>query len=159
MAATLLTQLWSEIKDILEPKPRVVFRIGPIRPLTGPVTPTPQFLLSTPVGAIMANFLLPDDKSCTFSIDPKDAAGNPAVLDSAPVWSTDTPAVLALTPATDGKSCVVKPVGPLTPADGSKPAMLQVNILSEGKSLIGTLAVDVTGGQATTVTIVPGPLV
>lgn len=43
----------------------------------------------------------------------KSKKGNPARIDGVPIWMTDNPAVLALTPSEDGMSCRVDAVGPI----------------------------------------------
>ncbi len=156
-------KLWADFKELLEGKPGYIqFVIGPFKPSTGTVAPTPQFNRSPIHGEVTVSFNLPADKKVTLSIAPKDSKGNPAKIDGVPVWATDTPTVLALTPAADGLSCLVEPVGMLTPGDGSKPAQVQVNVdadLGPGVTeLVGTLAIDVSAGSATVIDITPGPL-
>jgi hypothetical protein len=56
---------------------------------------------------------LHDDKQKVLTIKPKDARGNDAPIDGAPVWSTSNSELVTLTPSADGLSCTVTPVGPL----------------------------------------------
>lgn len=159
----LFKKLWSDFKELVEGRPGwIKFHIGSFQPSIGVVAQTPQFNRSPIHGEVTVSFPLPDDKKVTLVIAPLDGKGNPAKVDGVPVWATDTPTVLALTPSADGLSCLVEPVGVLTPTDGSKPAMVQVNTdadLGPGvTALIGTLAIDVTAGTATIITITPGPL-
>lgn len=88
----------------------------------------------------------------------EDKKGNPAKVDGAPTWSTDNTDVLALEPAADGLSCVVKAVGPLTQPDS--PAMVTMTAdadLGEGfEPVIGTIEFEVGPGKATVVTLEAG---
>jgi hypothetical protein len=83
-----------------------------------------------------------------------DKKGNPAKVDGVPQWLVDNPNVLALTPATDGMSCTVAAVGPLGTATVSlkADADLGIGVID----VVGAFEVEVTGGQATAVTITPG---
>ncbi len=99
-------------------------------------------------------FELTDCQQVTLSVTFLDKKGNPARVDGAPAWLVDNPNVLALTPAADGLSCLVSAVGPL----GSALVTLTADAdLGAGVvSVIGTFAVDVTAGAATTVAITAG---
>jgi hypothetical protein len=60
------------------------------------------------------SMLLPIDKALIgCSIAYTDKAGNAAVVDGAPVWSTDRSDLVTITPSEDGLSCDIVPVGPL----------------------------------------------
>lgn len=77
-----------------------------------------------------------------------DRMGNDAgaSLDAPPLWSTDA-ALLKLDVAPDGLSGTLVPVGPL----GS--ARVQVDGVSGGKPLTGSVIVDLTAGEAVSLTI------
>lgn len=74
------------------------------------------------------------------------ADGGPANVDGAPVWSTSDSAVLGLTPASDGMSCVIE-------AKARGVAELGISAdadLGQGiESLTGSVEVAVLGGKAT----------
>lgn len=88
------------------------------------------------------------------SIKPVDAKGNPATVDGAPQWSVSDPTLATITPAADGLSAVLVPLGPL----GSLAVQVSADgDLGEGvKTIVGTAAVDLIGGDAVSVEIVAG---
>jgi len=89
---------------------------------------------------------LPDDKSVTASLAYVDAKGNPALVEGAPVWTTDRPDIVTVTPAADGMSAVIAPVGPLGSAQISVDADAD---LGAGVTNLTTLGqVDVIAGTA-----------
>ncbi len=139
------------------PKPRkvrIVPRLGVVHEQSGPVLPTPQYKTSRTGGMIMAGFALTDSQQVTLSVTFLDKKNNPAQVDGAPAWLVDNPNVLALTPATDGLSCLISAVGPL----GSALVTLTADVdLGAGvTNVVGTFAVDITAGTATTVAISAG---
>lgn len=81
----------------------------------------------------------------------KDAQGNPALVDGAPVWSVTDQTLGAVIAAADGMSAVFTPAGPL----GS--CAVQVNAdadLGAGvNTLVGELAIDIVAGEASTIAI------
>lgn len=85
-----------------------------------------------------------------------DKKGNPAPVDGTPQWSTDNTDVLKVTAAPDGMSATVAAVG----AIGSASITLSADAdLGAGVvPLVGTLAVNVTAGQAASVVLTPGPV-
>lgn len=93
-------------------------------------------------------------QSLPLSIKPVDAKGNAATVDGAPAWSVSDATLASINPADDGLSAVLVPLGPIgsfsvqVSADGD---------LGEGtKTIVGTLAVDLIGGDAVSVEIVAG---
>lgn len=85
----------------------------------------------------------------------KDRLGNPAPVDEPPTWQTDNPAVLGLTPAPDGMSCLVRATGMVGTAAVQMTADAD---LGDGtKPIIGTFDVTVTAGEAVTVELADGP--
>lgn len=93
-------------------------------------------------------FQMTSNQWTTVTVQPKDAKGNPAVVQS-PEWMTDNTDVLALEPAADGLSVKVTTLGPL----GAALLTFKCDAdLGEGvKPLIGTLAVEIVAGEAVTV--------
>lgn len=94
-------------------------------------------------------------KQRTLSLSIKDAGGNDAqVQEGSIVWSVTDGALAVVTPAADGMSAVVVPVGPL----GS----LQVEVsadadLGEGvKTVSGFIEVDILAGEAVSLNIAAG---
>lgn len=78
-----------------------------------------------------------------------DAEGNPATLDSAPLWSSSDPSIVTVTPSADGMSAVI---GSPSPAPlGS--AVVTVTATVAGGDVSGTLAVDIIGSAATAINI------
>lgn len=135
---------------------RVIFRLGPIvEQPDGPVAKTPQHHgpKAKKRNLIMA-FEMSASQQVEVTLEAKDKKGNPAKVDGIPEWSTDNSDVLALTPAADGKSCVVAAAGPL--GVGSVTLKADADMGAGVVELIGTLEVTITAGQATVVTLTPG---
>jgi len=92
------------------------------------------------------HMFLPDDKSVTATLSYVDAKGNPALVEGAPVWSTDRPDLVTVTAAADGMSAVIAPVGPLGSAQISVDADAD---LGAGVTTLTTLgSVEVIAGTA-----------
>lgn len=100
-------------------------------------------------------FQMTATQQCELTITIVDRKGNPAPVDGPPQWFVDNPAVLSLTPAADGMSCSMAAVGPLGTALVSVRA--DADLGAGVAELIGTLEVEITGGTAAAVAIVPGP--
>ena len=98
-------------------------------------------------------FTMSDSQQTNCSVVFVDKKGNPAPVDGVPQWLVDNPNVLALAPAADGMSCLVSAVGPL--GDATVTVKADADLGSGVTEVIGTLAVTITGGTATTVTITP----
>jgi hypothetical protein len=102
------------------------------------------------------SLLLPIDRVVTLSIQPVDAAGNPAPVDGVPRWASTGPDKLTLTPSDDGLSAVLTPVGPL--------GQVQVSVTADGllgpalHVLTGILDVQIVGGEAVSLGIVASEL-
>jgi hypothetical protein len=117
------------------------------------VLKTPQYQGSVKGEVIMA-FELPATHQVSVSVEFKDRRGNPAPVDEPPTWAVDNSELLTLGVEPDGMSCVVIPVGPLGTANITLTADAD---LGDGSTpIIGTLEVQITGGTATVVTLVPG---
>jgi hypothetical protein len=98
--------------------------------------------------------LLTVTQKASLTLDPRDAKGNPAVLDGVPVWTSSDAAVVEVTPAEDGLSAVVRAVGPVGAA--------QVNVTADARlgeevvNLSGVLDVQVQAGEAVSLGIATG---
>jgi len=99
-------------------------------------------------------FQMTYSQQVTLSVAFTDKKGNPAAVDGVPEWSTDNPTVLALTPAADGLSCLVKAAGPLGTAKVTLKA--DADLGAGVTDIVGTFDVEITAGVATTVTITAG---
>lgn len=136
-------------------KIQVIFVVGPVKELISPVKPTPQYKKWPALfREISMGFRLTDSQRVTLTPRFADKHGHPAEVDGIPEWFTDNSDVVALQPAADGKSCVVSALGAL----GSATITMKADArLGEGVvDLFGTLVIDVTGGEATQVTLEAG---
>lgn len=88
--------------------------------------------------------------SCLF----QDRKGNPAQVQGVPEWLTDNSELLALFPAADGMSCLVRAVGPMGTARITLSA--DADLGTGVRPLIGTLEINITGGSATVVRLEAG---
>lgn len=92
------------------------------------------------------SYTLPVDRKVTAMIQPVDMYGNPALVEGAPVWTVSDPAVLSITPAADGMSCVVEPLGPL--------AVAQLKVEGDAdlgagvKTIVGLADIEAVAGEA-----------
>lgn len=100
------------------------------------------------------SLILTDVQKVELSISPTSAAGNPAPLDGAPVWSSSDESVLVVTASEDGLSAVAVTTGKLGRA--------QVNVsadadLGEGvKTITGVLDVEVRVSEAVSLAVSAG---
>jgi hypothetical protein len=76
------------------------------------------------------------DKGATATLVPKDAQGNPATLNGAPVWSMGTAGVAAITPSADGLSASFVSIAP---------GDTTVNAVCEGDPQAGIDTINATG--------------
>lgn len=123
------------------------------------VFPTPGFIGYPPPKArtIMALAELPVTHQVTLSVAFKDKNGNPATVDNPPAWTTDNTDVLALAPAADGMSVVVKPVGPMSNTPCTITMTADADLGDGTTPLVGTFVIEkVTAGPATVVEITAG---
>ena len=102
----------------------------------------------------MAALVLTDEQKVALVLAPKTAAGNPASLDGAPVWSITDPAVADLVVAADGLSADV-----VAKALGSA----QVSVVGdadldagETREISGVLDIVVVAAEAASLGIVAG---
>jgi hypothetical protein len=101
----------------------------------------------------LMSFVLRIDQRVTVSIQPVDRAGNPAAIDGVPVWAAATGAV-ALTPAEDGLSCVIEPVGQLGTEQVS--VTCDADLGAGVRTIAGVLDIDIVAGEAVGIVINPG---
>lgn len=102
------------------------------------------------------SLILPIDRVVTLSIQPVDAAGNPAPVDGAPVWASSDEALVTVVAAEDGLSAELRPVGALGLAQISVSADALMG--PEIRNLTGLLEVQIVGGEAVALNIVAGEL-
>lgn len=130
--------------------------LGPITEQTGDHV-APAGRASKRTGKVLLMFQMSSSQQVTVSVIFKDKKNNPAQIDGTPEWLTDNPDVLALTPGTDGKSCLVAAVGPL--GTGKVTLTADADLGAGVEQIIGTFDVEVTAGKAKVVTINPGTAV
>jgi hypothetical protein len=102
----------------------------------------------------MANHFLRAGKRVPVSFVVKDKFGNDAAVDGTPAWQSSNPDVLAVEPDADGKSAVVRALGPI----GTAQITVTVDAdLGEGvKTLIGAVALDSISGEANVLALTVG---
>lgn len=84
------------------------------------------------------------DNIITCTVNVKDKGGNPVgALATTPTWTLDNQALATITPAADGLTAVVTPVGPVG----------TVNVTATVGTLTGSLAVALGAGAPATVTV------
>lgn len=91
-------------------------------------------------------YTLPVDRKVAALIQPVDMYGNPAKIDGVPAWTVSDPGVLAITPAADGLSCVVEPVGPLGVAQLKVEA--DADLGAGVKPIMGLADIECVAGEA-----------
>ncbi len=103
-------------------------------------------------------FTLPDTKKVPITVAYVDAAGNPAVVEGAPSWTSSDETIVTIADVSgDGMSAFAVAVGPLGTA--------QVNVtadadLGEGvTAVIGLLDIEVVASQAVAATVSAGEAV
>ena len=98
--------------------------------------------------------ILTDVQKVELSISPTSAAGNPAPVDGAPVWTSSDDTVLTVTASEDGLSAVAVTTGKLGKA--------QVNVtadadMGEGvKAITGVLDIEVKVSEAVSLAVTSG---
>jgi len=102
------------------------------------------------------SLILPIDRVVTVSINPVDVAGNAAPVDGVPQWTSANTAYVTVTPAADGLSAELKPVGLLGNVQVSVTADALLG--PETRTLTGLLDVQIVGGEAVALSIAPGAL-
>jgi hypothetical protein len=92
-------------------RPRVLFSVGPVSEVNGPVTKTPQYQGLPFHGARILMFEMTNTQKSTVRVKFLDKKGRPAPVDGIPQWLTSNSEVLAITPSADGMSCEFAAVG------------------------------------------------
>lgn len=133
---------------------RMVPGITFMREQVGPPPPTAPANVGRLDGAVIMALTLSASQQVGMSVSFLDARGNPAQVDGAPTWLVDAPAVLSLTPAPDGMSCLAAAVGPLGNARVSVRA--DADLGAGVVEVVGILDFTITAGQAATVQISAG---
>jgi hypothetical protein len=87
----------------------------------------------------------------TASIDPRDAKGNPTVLDGAPTWASSAPEVITVTPAEDGMSAEIVAAGPV--GTGQISVTADARLGEEVVPVAAVLDVEVKPGEAVTLVV------
>jgi hypothetical protein len=111
-------------------------------------------LSNQPKGILTMSLIIADDQQVGLSIAPKDKKGNAAKIDGIPVWESSDSAILEVTASAESLSATVVAVGPLGTAQISCRA--DADLGAGVVELIGTLDIEVIGGQATTLGIIAG---
>lgn len=120
----------------------------------GPTSDPEQYQQVLRKWRILMAFQMSDSQQADVTIDARDKKNNPAPLDGVPEWSTDNTDLLLLAPAADGKTCTIKALGPL--GTGKVTVKADADLGSGSTEVIGVLDVEITGGQATVINVVPG---
>lgn len=96
--------------------------------------------------------ILTDEQKVALAIDARTAAGNPAKLDGAPVWTSSAPEIVSLQVAEDGLSAVATTVGPV---GTSQISVMADADLDEGefREIVALLDVEVVAAEAATLGI------
>ncbi len=134
---------------------RIVPGLSPTVDQQEPVVPTPQYRTNRCFDprSLLLMFELPIGKQTTISTKFLDAGGNVTKPDGVPVWGSDNTDVVAITPATDGLSCLVKTLGPITPTPVTISMTADADRGTAVRAIIGTFQLTVTGGDAQTVVL------
>ena len=98
--------------------------------------------------------ILTATQQATYAVSFVDSKGNPAPVDGIPVWAVADATVLALEPAADGMSCLVKALGEVGHSQLSVTADAE---LDEGVTqLVGVDEITVVAAQAVAANLSPG---
>lgn len=125
---------------------RIVFSLGLAHEQAGPAVKTPKFFRCIKEDVDMASALTVTQQVTVTIKAIKDKKGNPAKIDGAPAWATDNTDLLALTPAADGMSCLVKAVGVIGSANVQ--ASIDADVGPGVSLVLGTAGFDIVAGQA-----------
>lgn len=99
---------------------------------------------------------VPNNQKTTLSIAPQDAYAQAAIVDGSPTWMVSEPTLATLTPAADGLSAVLEPVGPVGAFQVTATADAD---LGEGvRQISGLLEVQVIASEAVSLGITAGTL-
>lgn len=98
--------------------------------------------------------ILQDDRKVSLTFSALDARGNPARIDGMPVWGSSDESLLLVEASDDGMSAVVTPTGPV--GIGQVSVRVDADLGAGVREVIGLLDVEVVGGEAVSIVIVPG---
>jgi hypothetical protein len=98
-------------------------------------------------------FQLPDDKTATLTVSASDAAGVPAKYDGKPIFEVSDSTILVLTESEDGFSATIAPANPVVIGSATVSVTIDADLGEGVTAVVGTLDVEVVGGQATSVAI------
>ncbi len=90
--------------------------------------------------------IITDTQQVDLATKPVDKKGNPGQVDGVPVWASRDPTIATVEPAADGLSANVKAATELGTTQISVTA--DADLGSGVTPIVGTLQIDVVGGQA-----------
>ncbi len=99
-------------------------------------------------------FILTVDQQVSLAVAFQDSHGNPATVDGVPAWASSDDTLFALQAADDGMSAVVAAVG--TIGAGQISVTADADLGAGTVQIIGTLDMQIVGGQAVSAVITPG---
>jgi len=97
---------------------------------------------------------LTNSQQILLTLAPKDRRGETAPVDGIPTWASSDETLLAVLPAADGMSALVKAVGPL--GDGRVTATADADLGDGVVPITGAADFTVTPGQATVLELAAG---
>jgi hypothetical protein len=103
----------------------------------------------------MPNHILRAGKRVPVSFVIRDKFGNDAAIDGVPAWASSNPTALVVEPAADGRSAVVRALGPI----GTAQITVTVDAdLGDGiRELVGVALIDSISGEANVMALTIGP--
>ncbi len=135
------------------PRVRLVPCFGMVREQTAPAAPSPQYHGRLQGVRLMAKVTMSDSQQVAISIAFTDKKGNPVAQPAGKIsYLVDNPALLALEPAADSLSCVVKAVGPL----GTGTVSVKLTDAADNTVAAGTIDAEIDAGQATAIAVTAG---
>lgn len=121
----------------------------------------PRLVFSVKIGGTVIRdikmLILPIDKKVPAHVQPVDAAGNPAQVEGAPVWTSSAENIVTVTASGDGLQAEITPLGALGTA--------QINVSADADlgsgvtTIIGVLDVQTVAGEAVSLQIQTGEAV
>lgn len=133
--------LRSYLMSLLRPQPRLVFRVGPVT-------------FKEPKGGDEMALVLTDEQKVALSVEAKTAAGNPASVEGAPVWTVSDPGIITLVVDPAGFSAVAVTAGPLGPCQITVTA--DADLGAGVRTITGILDIEVMAAEAATLGIAAG---
>ncbi len=152
MLTAYVFQILLTLRQIFnEQKKQTVLLQGILNALQQPIAVKILFFVE---GTQVTSMVITDSQKFTASIAPVDAKGNPAPVESGSIVWTG-PAFVALTPSADGLSCDVAASGIGT--GGTISVSADADLGTGVVTISGTLPIDVTAGQAVSLSISTTP--